>query len=83
MMLSYGEGCKPGNLLQCRNKYQDARKPMANESRFSRRQILAGAGGMLMGQDLMVVTTAGNYNRKEHSASSLRVNSEVVLPSLL
>jgi hypothetical protein len=56
---------------------------VADESRFSRRQILAGAGGMLMGQDLMVVTTAGNYNRKEHSASSLRVNSEVVLPSLL
>jgi hypothetical protein len=56
---------------------------MANESRFSRRQILAGAGGALMGQDLMVVTTAGDYNRKEHSAPSLRVNSEVVLPSLL
>jgi hypothetical protein len=28
MMLSYGEGCKPGNFLQCRNKYQDARKPV-------------------------------------------------------
>jgi hypothetical protein len=56
---------------------------MANGSRFSRRRILAGPGGALMGQDLMVVTTAGNYNRKDHSVPLLRVTGDAVLPSLL
>jgi hypothetical protein len=56
---------------------------MATVSRFCRRHILAGAGGMLMCQDLMVVTTAGNYNRKDHSVPSLRVTGDAVLPSLL
>jgi hypothetical protein len=38
---------------------------------------------MLMAQDPMVVTTAGNYNRKYHSVPSLRVTGDAVLPSLL
>jgi hypothetical protein len=83
MMLSSGEGCKSGNLLQCRNKYQDARKPDGNCVEVQPPAHSGGAGGMLMGQDLMVVTTAGNYNRKDHSVPSLRVTGDAVLPSLL
>jgi len=49
---------------------------MATVSRFCRRHILAG-------EDPMVVTTAGNYNRKDHSVPSLRVTGDAVLPSLL
>jgi hypothetical protein len=56
---------------------------MATVSRFCRRHILAGAGGMLMGQDPTVVTTAGNYNSKDHSVQSLRVTGDAVLASLL
>jgi hypothetical protein len=83
MMLSSGEGCKPGICCNVAINIKTRGNPMATVSRFCRRHILAGAGGMLMGQDLMVVTTAGNYNRKDHSVPSLRVTGDAVLPSLL
>ena len=56
---------------------------MATVSRFCRRHILAGAGGMLMAQDPMVVTTAGNYNVKDNNLPPLRVITDAVMPSLL
>jgi CubicO group peptidase (beta-lactamase class C family) len=50
-------------------------------------RFAAGNGGQRLmifpGQDLIVVTTAGNYNTKDQSMPSRRVVSDVVFPSLL
>jgi hypothetical protein len=67
MMLSYGDSCKPANLLQDSNKYQDARKPYG---RWLEVQPPAHSGG-------------SGRNVDGSAAAPLRVITDAVTSSLL